>query len=165
MTTMPYETPARLDDATAVRFARPAVAIFADEPNAQALADVAAVYYGFWNNGSSALFEATVASSYMDRTLPSGRAQGSQGLADAGAGFFQAFPDGRVHVLQQMIVGDRIVSHLQVTGHFTGLRRGVQGNGQLINYLATDIMRIADNRVVENWHVEDHDTLHRQLEG
>lgn len=162
---MAYETPARLDDTAAVCFAHPAVAILADEPAAQALADLAGVYYGFWNNGSSALFEATVSPAYMDRTLPLGRAQGPHGLADAGAAFFQAFPAGRVQVLQQMLVGDRIVSHLRVTGYFTGLRRGVQGKEQPIDYLATDIMRIADGRIVENWHVEDHETLHRQLAG
>lgn len=164
MTTTFDEAPAPLDDATAIRFARPTVAIIANEAAAQALADLAAIYYGFWNNGGSALFEATVSPAYMDRTLPLGRAQGPQGLADAGAAFFQAFPDGRVHVLQQMLVGDRIVSHLRVTGRFTGSRRGVQGKGQAIDYLATDIMRIADGRIVENWHVEDHETLHRQLD-
>jgi predicted ester cyclase len=158
-----YAAPARLDDAAAIRFARPAVEILADEPGAQALAELAAVYYGFWNNGSSALFEATVSPSYLDRTLPAGRMQGPHGLADAGAGFFEAFPDGRVHILQQMLVGDRIVSHLRVTGRFTGQRGGVRGKGQAIEYLATDIMRIADGRIVENWHVEDHETLHRQL--
>ncbi len=163
MTATPYENPARLDDASAMRFGRPATVVVADEATAQALADLAAVYYGFWNNGSRALFKATVSPAYLDRTLPSGRAQGPQGLADAGAAFFEAFPDGRVYVLQQMLVGDRIISHIRVTGRFTGLRRGVQGKGQTIDYLATDIMRIADSRVVENWHVEDHETLHRQL--
>lgn len=157
------ETPARLDNASAVRLARAATIVVADEPAAQALADLAAAYYGFWNNGSVALFEATVSSTYFDHTLPFGRAQGPQGLADAGAAFFEAFPDGRVHVLQQMLVGDRIISHLRVTGRFTGVRKDLWGKGQAIDYLATDIMRVAGGRIVENWHVEDHETLHRQL--
>ena len=153
----------RMDDGAALRFARPAHVIAANEPAAQALADLAAIYYGFWNNGSGALFAATVSPAYIDHTLPAGRAQGPQGLADAGAAFFTAFPDGRVHILQQMLVGDRIVSHLRVTGQFTGLRNGVRGKGQVIDYLATDIMRVAEKRIVENWHVEDHETLYRQL--
>jgi ribosomal protein S18 acetylase RimI-like enzyme/predicted ester cyclase len=163
MGTFSLEPVARLDDAAAVHFAQPAIVVVADEPAAQALVDLAASYYGFWNNGSTALFEATVSPAYVDQTLPAGRSQGPKGLADAGAAFFEAFPDGRVHVQQQMLVGDRIVSHLRITGHFTGQRDGVQGAGQAINYLATDIMRVADNRIVENWHVEDHETLYRQL--
>ena len=154
--------PARLNDADAVRCARPA-ALAADAAAGAALAELAATYYGFWNNGSSALFDATVSPNYVDRTLPPGRAQGPRGLADAGAAFFAAFPDGRVRILQQVLAGDRIVSHLRVTGHFTSKRAGVCGQGQAIDYLATDIMRVADGLVVENWHVEDHETLHRQI--
>ncbi|MEG3168127.1 ester cyclase [Sphingomonas sp. LB3N6] len=155
--------PSRLHDAAAVAFARPDVLVSPDDGAASMLAELAATYYGFWNNGSTALFEATVSPGYTDRTLPAGRQQGPSGLADAGAAFFAAFPDGRVKVLQQMLVGDRIVSHLRVTGTFTGSRRGAEGAGQTIDYLATDIMRVADGLIVENWHVEDHETLHRQL--
>lgn len=152
-----------LDDAAAVAFARPDVLISADDGVASRLVDLAATYYGFWNNGSAALFEGTVSPSYTDQTLPVGRQQGPSGVADAGAAFFTAFPDGGVKILQQMLVGDRIVSHLRVTGTFTGSRKGVDGAGQAIDYLATGIMRVADGLIVENWHVEDHETLHRQL--
>ncbi|WP_458437715.1 ester cyclase [Methylorubrum extorquens] len=74
-----------------------------------------------------------------------------------------SFPNGRVHVLQQIIAGGRVVSHLRITGRFLGLRDGVSGQGQLIDYLATDIMRIVQGRITDNWHVEDHESLHRQL--
>jgi predicted ester cyclase len=138
MSIPPANAHARLDDAAAIAFARPDVLI-CEGPTAM-LASLAATYYGFWNNGSPALLE-----------------------ADAGAAFFQAFPDGRVAILQQLLVGDRIVSHLRITGTFTGQRQGLQGAGQAIDYLATDIMRAADGLIVENWHVEDHERLHRQL--
>jgi len=156
-------TSLRLDDEAAVRIARPEQVIQSPEPSTPALLALAATYYGFWNNGSTALFDATVSPEYIDQTLPAGRAQGPRGLADAAAAFFQAFPDGRVRVLQQVTAGDRIVSHLRITGRFTGLRDGHRGEGQRIDYLATDLMRIADDRITENWHVEDHATLHRQL--
>lgn len=161
-TSLPADT-SRLHDTAAVAFARPDVLVSANDGTASMLAELAATYYGFWNNGSTALFEATVSPGYIDCTLPAGRQQGPIGLANAGAAFFAAFPDGRVKVLQQMLVGDRIVSHLRVTGTFTGSRKGAEGTGQAINYLATDIMRVADGLIVENWHVEDHETLHQQL--
>lgn len=152
-----------LDDRAAVAFARPEVLVSTDDSAALRLADIATTYYGFWNNGSAALFEKTVSSQYTDHTLPTGRRQGPSGLADAGAAFFAAFPDGRVRILQQVLAEDRIVSHLRVTGTFTGIRRGVDGLGQSVDYLATDIMRVVDGMIVDNWHVEDHETLHRQL--
>lgn len=153
----------RLDDDMAVRAARPEQVVQSPEAGTPALTALAASYYGFWNNGSRTLFDATVSPEYSDRTLPTGRAQGPRGLANAAAAFFEAFPDGRVRVLQQVIAGDRIVSHLRITGHFIGLRNGRQGKGQRIDYLATDIMRVAQDRVVENWHVEDHAALHQQI--
>ncbi len=61
-------------------------------------------------------------------------------------------------VLQQIPAGDRIVSHLRFTGTFTGSCRGVKGAGQAIDYLATDIMRVVDGLIVENWQVGDHET-------
>ncbi len=153
----------RLDDETAVRIARPEQVIQSPEPGTPALIAMAATYYGFWNNGSFALFDTSVSPDYTDHTLPVGRTQGSRGLADAATAFFEAFPDGRVRILQQVIAGDRIVSHLRVTGRFTGARDGRHGKGERIDYLATDIMRVANDRVIENWHVEDHATLHQQL--
>ena len=155
--------PSRLDDAAAVAFARPNVLVSANDGTASMLAELAATYYGFWNNGSTALFDATLSPGYTDRTSPAGREQGPSGLADAGVAFFEAFPDGRVKVLQQMLVENRIVSHLRVTGTFTGWRKSTKGAGQAIDYLPTDIMQVADGLIVENWHVEEHETLHQQL--
>jgi hypothetical protein len=96
----------RLDDVKAVAFASPDVLVSARDGVASRLADLAATYYGFWNNGSVALLDATVSTDYIDQTLPAGRQQGLSGLAGAGAAFFAAFPDGRVKVVQQMLVED-----------------------------------------------------------
>jgi predicted ester cyclase len=152
-----------VSDETAVRMALPETRITSPEPAAGRIAALTQRYYGFWNNGSETLFEDTVSSAYVDRTLPAGRAQGPRGLFEAQCRFREAFPNGRVHVLQQIIAGDRVVSHLRVTGRFIGRRDGVRGRGQRIDYLATDIMRIAGDRMVENWHVEDHAALYGQL--
>ena len=40
---------------------------------------------------------------------------------------------------------------------------GKAGAGQAVDFIATDILRIADGRVVENWHIEDNLTLMQQL--
>lgn len=82
------------------------VLVSADD-DASRLADLAATYYGFWNNGSAAFLDATVSTDYIDHTLAAGRQQGPSGTADAGAAFFAAFSDGRMKVVQQMLVEDR----------------------------------------------------------
>jgi len=35
--------------------------------------------------------------------------------------------------------------------------------GETIDFIATDIYRIADGRIAENWHIEDNLTLFQQL--
>lgn len=150
------------DDA-AIRMARAERSILSPEAYSEVIAAMTQRYYGFWNNGGGALLAETVSPDYVDRTPPEGRSPGPEGLAEAQRTFRAAFPNGRVHVLQQVVAGDRVVSHLRVTGRFTGARDGVAGAGQRIDYLATDIMRVSDGKIVENWHVEDHATLHHQV--
>jgi len=56
-----------------------------------------------------------------------------------------------------------VVAHLRFHGHFTGRLGQIQGQGQTINFIATDIYRVTDGRVAENWHIEDNLTLQQQL--
>jgi predicted ester cyclase len=52
---------------------------------------------------------------------------------------------------------------LRFSGHFTGTFNGVQGQGQAVNFIATDIYRIANGRIAENWHLEDNLTFLQQI--
>jgi NAD(P)-dependent dehydrogenase (short-subunit alcohol dehydrogenase family) len=62
-------------------------------------------------------------------------------------------------VAQRLVVGDRVVSHPRFTGHFTGTFQGVQGHGQAVDFIATDILRIQRGRITDNWRLEDNLTL------
>jgi predicted ester cyclase len=74
-----------------------------------------------------------------------------------------AIPDLRCEIEQMIVAGDRVVTHLRFRGHFTGRSKQIQGQGQTINFIATDVYRIADGRIAENWHIEDNLTLQQQL--
>jgi predicted ester cyclase len=134
-------------------------------PRARADAQVLAArrFYAFWNSGDERYLAAAITPGFMDRTLPPGRPQGPDGPAFASKGFRVAVPDLRCEVRQMIVAGDRVVAHLRFTGHFTGAFGGKTGTGQAVDFLATDILRIADGRVVENWHLEDNLTLMQQL--
>lgn len=62
-----------------------------------------------------------------------------------------------------IVSGDRVVSHLRFTGHFTGTFNGMKGQGQAVSFIATDIYRIADGKIAENWHLEDNLTFLQQI--
>lgn len=134
-------------------------------PAAQAEANILAArrYASFWNSGEEALARAALAPGFTDRTLPPGRAQGLPGPLAASAFVRAAVPDMRADIEQLIASGDRVVLHLRFRGHFTGSFKGVQGKGQAIDFIATDIYRIADGRIADNWHIEDNLAFLRQL--
>jgi len=134
-------------------------------PRAQAKAQILAArrYDTFWTSGDESLARAALSTGFMDRTLPPGRPQGIDGPLAASKVVHAAVPDIHCDVTQMIVAGDRVVSHLHFTGHFTGEFKGVKGNGQVVDFIATDIYRVADGRIVENWHLEDNLTFLQQL--
>jgi predicted ester cyclase len=134
-------------------------------PRAQVEAQVIAArrYDTFWNTGDDALARAALAPNFIDNTLPTGRPQGLAGPLAASKLMRAAIPDLRCEIELMIVAGDRVVTHLRFRGHFTGRFGQIQGQGQTINFIASDIYRIADGRVAENWHIEDNLTLQQQL--
>jgi predicted ester cyclase len=120
-------------------------------------------FYGFWANGSAALLAAAVGPDFVDHTLPAGRPQGPAGPMAASKAFLTAIPDLRVTVVQRLIVGDRVISHLRFTGHFTGRFGDKAGTGQPVDFIATDILRVRGGRITDNWHLEDNLTFLQQI--
>lgn len=120
-------------------------------------------YDTFWDNGDAALARAALAPDFVDRTLPPGRAQGIAGPLAASEKVRAAIPDLRCEIEQMIVAGDRVVAHLRFRGHFTGHFAETQGHGQPIDFIATDIYRVAQGRIAENWHIEDNLTLLQQL--
>jgi predicted ester cyclase len=134
-------------------------------PRAQVKSQVIAArrYDTFWNTGDEALARAALAPNFVDNTLPTGRPQGPAGPLAASRLVRAAIPDVSCEIEQMIVAGDRVVAHLRFRGHFTGHFEQIQGHGQTINFIATDIYRIADGRIAENWHIEDNLTLQQQL--
>ena len=120
-------------------------------------------YAAFWGTGDPALERAALDPNFVDRTLPPGRAQGVAGPLAASTTMRAAIPDLTCEVDQMIVAADRVVSHLHFRGTFTGVFDGRPGRGQAVDFIATDIYRVADDRIAENWHIEDNQTLMRQL--
>ena len=124
---------------------------------------VAREYASFWNTGNETLARNALAAGFIDKTPPEGRKQGPEGAILASRAFRAAVPDLRCDVEQMMISGDRVVSHLHCHGTFTGTFGKLKGQGQKIDFIATDIYEIGDGKIVANWHIEDNLTLMKQL--
>jgi predicted ester cyclase len=130
---------------------------------AQAAIHVARVFYAFWDTGDAQFARLALADNFTDRTLPTGRPQGIDGPMVASHNLRQAVPDLRCEIEQLMVAGDRVIAHLHFRGHFTGAFGQKQGGGQTVDFIATDILRVQDGRITDNWHIEDNLTLMQQL--
>jgi predicted ester cyclase len=120
-------------------------------------------FYDFWNTGDAALLKQAIAENFTDRTLPPGRPQGPEGPAFASRQFRAAVPDLKV-TLEKMIVADNYVTvHMSFTGHFTGIFGRTQGTGQPIAFIATDLVKVENGRITDNWHIEDNLTLLQEM--
>jgi predicted ester cyclase len=141
------------------------VSIPASQREAMSLA--ARRYYAFWNTGDIAYANDALAPDFVDRNLPPGRPQGPGDPVFASKNFRAAVPDLHVEVEEMLIIADRVIGRLRFTGHFTGtFGNGAAarlGDGRAIDFIATDIYRIANGRIAENWHLEDNLTLLQQL--
>lgn len=120
-------------------------------------------YATFWNTGQERYALAALDRDFVDRTLPPGRAQGVPGPLAASKFVRAAIPDLRADLLQMIVAGDRVTVHLRFHGHFTGKWGQTQGKGQAVDFVATDIYRIVEGKIKDNWHIEDNLTLMRQL--
>jgi predicted ester cyclase len=134
-------------------------------PATQRDAEVAAAkaFYQFWNTGDESLLKAAIASDFTDRTLPPGRPQGPQGPAFASAHFRAAVPDLSVEVFKMVVADDYVTVHMEFKGHFTGTLGKAKGQGQVIDFIATDLLKTTDGRITDNWHIEDNLTLLSQM--
>lgn len=155
-----------VEDMAALDLAKPLESVISSEINEEqrrALLTPVNAFYGFWNNGSAELLHQALSPDFVDHTLPPGRPQGPTGPAAASKGFLAAVPDLQAAVVQRLVVGDRVISHLRFTGHFTGVFMGHHGKGQSIDFIATDILRVRVGKITDNWHLEDNLTFLKQI--
>ncbi len=106
--------------------------------------DAARAFYDFWNTGDAAFLKRAIADDFTDRTLPPSRPQGPEGPVFASRAFRDAVPD------------------LQVTVH-TGTFGMAKGDGQPVSFNATDLLKIQNGRITDNWHIEDNLALLQQM--
>src|SRR5260221_11338243 len=97
--------------------------------------DAARAFYDFWNTGDAAFLKRAIADDFTDHTLPPGRPQGPEGPVFASRTFLGAVPDFAT----------------------------AKGDGQPVSFIATDLLRIRNGRITDNWHIEDNLTLLQQM--
>jgi predicted ester cyclase len=120
-------------------------------------------FYQFWNIGDEVLLKAAISPDFTDHTLPPGRPQGPDGPAFASKTFRAAVPDLSVEIRKMIVAGDYVTVHMDFRGRFTGTFGKTKGHGQAIDFIATDLLKVTNGRITDNWHIEDNLTLLTQM--
>ena len=70
-------------------------------------------------------------------------------------GFRAAFPDFRATILDQIAEGDKVVTRKVFNGTHLGLFQGIAPTGREVEIHVIDIVRVADDRIVDHWNCVD----------
>lgn len=126
---------------------------------------VARKYAAFWDTGKVEFAQFALHDNFKDLNLPPGRKQGKQGPMDASVHFRELVPDLRCAIEEMNIIGNKVILRLAFTGYFSGKMGEIKGQGQLISFKAVDMYTFKDGQIFTNWHLEDMQTLTKQLKS
>ena len=119
------------------------------------LEDSALRFYEAFQPGREALADLALAPTWVDNTLPPGRAPGVEGMKNALRVLTTALPDLTVDIQEMIVAGDLVSVRLWMHGTHLGSFTGLPPSGKEVGFLAFDMHRILRGRVVESWHLED----------
>lgn len=91
--------------------------------------------------------------------LPAGR----EGLKQAFAGFWSAFPDIQATTVHLIADEDKVASVVALHGTHQGELMGLPPTGSAMSIRVVEIFRVADGQIAERWGVVDKAALMSQL--
>ena len=114
-------------------------------------------YEGF-NEGNVDVIDEVFAPNYVAHFPGVAPIEGSDLAKQVVGSFVEAFPDIKFTIEDQIAEGDKVVTRWSAKGTHKGEFRGfppkthgIAPTGRLVEFSATDIYRIVDGRIAEEW--------------
>lgn len=108
-----------------------------------------------WGRGETALVDTLYADTVVDRMPIPGQPGGRAAMKDVVGLFRTAMPDLRMKLHAVLATGDRGVDLWTLTGTHSAPLFGVAATGRQVRFSGIDMVRVADGRIAEIWHVEE----------
>lgn len=108
-----------------------------------------------WGRGDLAAAERLIAADCTDHMPGPGQRPGRDGHLDVLGMVRGAFPDAAFTLDNTVAEGDRVTANWTMTATHTGPFFGVPPTGRPVVLRGIDILRVADGRITDFWHVED----------
>ncbi len=116
-----------------------------------------------WNEGNVAVINDLHAPDYIDHSGLAGVEPTSEGLKRFITEYHKTFPDGRFSIDDVIAEGDRVVGRYTFQGTHLGNLGNLPPTGKSVTMHGIDILRVADGRIAEIWHLEDVLSVFQQL--
>lgn len=118
-----------------------------------------------WGEGRTELLPAMYDPDVVDHHPVPGQVPGIAGLTLAVEMFHRAFPDLTMELHGTLSDGDLGVDWWTFRGTHTGPLGALAPTGLPVTFSGSDMVRVANGRIVEMWHVEDMLGMALQLAG
>jgi steroid delta-isomerase-like uncharacterized protein len=105
--------------------------------------------------GDTAVLAQVVAEDVVDDNPRPGQRRGRQAVVDAVTAFAHGLTDRTVVVEQEIAEGDLVAQYGTLCGIHTGDLFGLPATNQRVTLAWIDIHKIANEQIVESWHLED----------
>lgn len=116
-----------------------------------------------WGKGRVALVDATYHPDVVDHMPIPGQPKGLPAMKQVVREFRQGLPDTRMTLHRTLTKGDFGVDFWTMTATNTGRLFGNPPTGKRVEISGIDMVRVADGRIAELWHVEEMFQLRTQL--
>jgi steroid delta-isomerase-like uncharacterized protein len=103
------------------------------------------------------------AADFVDHSAPPGLPPDREGVKMQFAMFFNAFPDLRVVIHDQVAESDNVVTRKTFHGTHQGDLIGIPPTGQPVAFDVIDMLRLRDGKITDHWNVVDQLALLRQI--
>lgn len=134
-----------------------------DKPTINKMILASRLFYTFWNTGEYKYLDAAVAPTFIEHIFQKDNPLGDRDLKISSNDLRSAIPDLRCSIEDLLISGDKVTARLQFTGTSKGRFMGHPATGKPIKFIAIDVLRVQNGKIVEDWHVEDSLSLLEQL--
>lgn len=127
--------------------------------------ELARRFYIPFATGNTALFADILAPDWQDIPLAPGQQRGRDGLAPIVQMLRGTFSNFSIVSQDFVAEGDKVAVRTVWTGVHTGDFFGVKGTGKKITLNTTDILQIANGKIIRTWHLEDMMGVYAQVGG
>jgi steroid delta-isomerase-like uncharacterized protein len=103
------------------------------------------------------------AADFVDHSVPPGLPPDREGVKMQFAMFFNAFPDLRVVIHDQVAESDNVVTRKTFHGTHQGDLIGIPPTRQLVAFDVIDVLRLRDGKITDHWNIVDQLALLRQI--